>query len=343
LADGTELPTGARVEAAGRTDASMSTEPAAGGYGSVAAPQGHADRLVDLLPGLGRCMSLAETDTVAYELHDITVSNRDVSADDLTVATDPIRTVATVLANGPGGPMLCWGAVLDSYPPQCGGPRITNWDWTAVVHETHTERRWGQYVVTGTYNAGGSEFTLTEPARVASDDDWAAWNDSTPVDWSTPCPEPTGGWHPSTVATSAAPSSLPPDPPLIAGIEAVAGYGGSWYDRTLDVENVRIVGDESAHAAAAEAIAGLYADPVCIVDASYTEAELQAIQHQVDERHSGRGPGPYSFITATWVRTDASAAAVFVQVVAPVSGLEAALHDEFGDAVAIERSYAVLD
>jgi hypothetical protein len=343
LEDGTELPTGAWVEAAGRTDATMSTDPAAGGYGSVAAPQSHADRLIDLLPGLGRCMSRAETDTVAYELHDITVADRGVSADDLTVTTEPIRTVATVLSTKSTGPMLCWGAVLESYPPQCGGPRITNWGWATVDHETDNGRRWGEYVVTGTYSADGSEFTLTEPARVASDDDWATWKNSTPVDWSTPCPEPADGWHPSTVTTSAAPTSLPPDPPRIAGIEQVAGYGGSWYDPTLDVENVRIVGDEDDHAAAAETIAGLYGGAVCIVDAMYTEAELQAMQHQVDERYFGLGPGPYSFITATWVRTDASASAVMVQVAAPVPELEAALHDEFGVAVAIERSYTVLD
>jgi hypothetical protein len=343
LADGTELPTGAWVEAAGRTDASMSTDPAAGGYGSVAAPQSHADRLIDLLPGLGGCMSQEETDTVAYELHDITVTSRGVSADELSVAADPIRTVATVLSSGSSRPMLCWGAVKESLPPQCGGSRITNWDWTAVDHETQADHRWGQYVVTGTYNADGSEFTLTEPARVASAQDWAALNTTTQVDWSTLCPEPADGWHPSAVTTSPAPTSLPPDPQQIAGIEEVPGYGGSWYDRTLDVENVRIVGDESAHAAAAEAIAGLYADAVCIVDTTYTDSELQAIQHQIDERYSGLGPGPSSFITATWVRTDASAAAVFVQVAAPVPGLEAALHDEFGDAVAIERSYTVLD
>jgi hypothetical protein len=343
LGDGTELPAGAWVEAAGRTDATMSTDPAAGSYGSLAAPQGHADQFIDLVPGLGGCLSRADTDTVAYELHDITVGNRGGSVDDLAVAADPIRTITTVLSSGPSGPLLCWGAVLDSLPPQCGGPRITNWDWTAVDHETQNGQRWGEYVVTGMYNADGTEFTLTEPARTPSADDLATSNHSMSVDWSTPCPEPAEGWHPSTVVTSAVTTSLPPDPPLIAGIEQVAGYGGAWYDQTLDVENVRIVGDEADRAAAEAAIAALYDGAVCIVESTHTEAELATIQDQVNERYGGLGPGSHRFITATWVRTDARVGAVVVQVAAPVPGLEAALNDEFGDAITIERSYTVLN
>jgi hypothetical protein len=291
------------------------------------------------LAGLAACGSAGDEPVASGPAS--TVGATGGSADDLAVAADPIRTVTTVLSSGSNDPTLCWGAVLDSLPPQCGGPRITNWDWTAVDHETRNRQRWGEYVVTGTYNAGGTEFTLTEPARAATTDDWAPSDNS--VDWSTPCPEPAEGWHNATVTTSAATTSLPPDPPLIAGIEQVAGYGGAWYDQTLDVENVRIVGDEADRAAAEAAIAGLYDGAVCVVESTHTEAELATIQDQVNERYGGIGPGPQRFITATWVRTDARVAAVVVQVAAPVPGLEAALHDEFGDAIAVERSYTVLN
>ena len=56
---------------------------------------------------------------------------------------------------------LCLGAIAESYPPQCGGPRITNWDWDA--HQGFDEQgdvRWGTFAVTGTWD--GEEFTVTD-------------------------------------------------------------------------------------------------------------------------------------------------------------------------------------
>ncbi len=58
--------------------------------------------------------------------------------------------------------MFCLGAVAESYPPQCGGPKITNWDWDAADgHEAASGTTWGTYALQGTWD--GAQFTLTQP------------------------------------------------------------------------------------------------------------------------------------------------------------------------------------
>ncbi len=76
----------------------------------------------------------------------------------------PVRTrdLATVMDEGAGTVELCVGPIAESYPPQCGGPPLTGWDW--ADHEgTYDEQgdiRWGTYAVTGTWD--GTSFTATE-------------------------------------------------------------------------------------------------------------------------------------------------------------------------------------
>ncbi|GAB3254308.1 hypothetical protein [Nocardioides dilutus] len=62
---------------------------------------------------------------------------------------------------------LCLGPVAESYPPQCGGPAITNWDWTSVdgMFEEEGDVRWGMFAVTGTWD--GTAFTLLEAIPAA--------------------------------------------------------------------------------------------------------------------------------------------------------------------------------
>lgn len=70
--------------------------------------------------------------------------------------------LATVMDTGAGAE-LCLGPVAESYPPQCGGPAIPNWDWQEhgqQMFEQQGEVRWGTYAVTGTWD--GSAFTVSE-------------------------------------------------------------------------------------------------------------------------------------------------------------------------------------
>lgn len=71
------------------------------------------------------------------------------------------RNLATVMDTG-GGAELCLGVIAESYPPQCSGPAITNWDWTdyAGTFEKQGDVRWATYAVSGTWD--GTAFTVTD-------------------------------------------------------------------------------------------------------------------------------------------------------------------------------------
>ena len=70
------------------------------------------------------------------------------------------RALATVMDTGDGAE-LCLGPVAESYPPQCGGPAITNWDWDEQrgMFEQQGDVRWGTFAVTGTWD--GTAFTVS--------------------------------------------------------------------------------------------------------------------------------------------------------------------------------------
>lgn len=70
------------------------------------------------------------------------------------------RNLATVMDTG--SPELCLGPIAESYPPQCGGPPLTGWDWAdhEGTYDQQGDIRWGTYLVTGTWD--GTSFTATE-------------------------------------------------------------------------------------------------------------------------------------------------------------------------------------
>ncbi|MET3768768.1 hypothetical protein ABIB15_001452 [Marisediminicola sp. UYEF4] len=77
-------------------------------------------------------------------------------------ADGEVLGTATVLQKLGEDPQLCLGAVADSYPPQCGGPTISGWDWAAVDgEESASDVTWGSYAVQGTWD--GTTFTVTQP------------------------------------------------------------------------------------------------------------------------------------------------------------------------------------
>jgi hypothetical protein len=79
------------------------------------------------------------------------------------------RNLATVMDKDAGDDLveLCLGPVAESYPPQCGGPPITNWDWDSLdgIFEQQGDVRWGSYAVTGTWD--GEAFTVSEAIPAA--------------------------------------------------------------------------------------------------------------------------------------------------------------------------------
>lgn len=94
----------------------------------------------------------------------------------------------TVLEDRTHGPMLCLSGILESLPPQCGNVPIANWDWQAVSGEERLSGTiWGNYHVVGSYD--GKTFTLTDVGPFKEDA-----SGPTDSDFSSPCPEPAGGW-----------------------------------------------------------------------------------------------------------------------------------------------------
>ncbi|MBG6179425.1 hypothetical protein [Arthrobacter sp. CAN_A1] len=76
-------------------------------------------------------------------------------------APGEVLAQGTILQQGDALPQLCLGGVAESYPPQCSGPDLLNWDWDMVdQEETASGVTWGAYAVQGTWD--GTAFTRTQ-------------------------------------------------------------------------------------------------------------------------------------------------------------------------------------
>lgn len=210
--------------------------------------------------------------------------------------------VTTTVLESPGqGPELCAGGVAESLPPQCGGPEIAGWDWDAVDAESASGTTWGEYTLTGTWD--GARFTLTEPAEppvpLEGSDAWE-------TDFSTPCPEPEGGWRPVDPATAT-------DADLQAALALARespDFAGSWVDQSYldtlapdasDIErevaandparlvlNLRFTRDLEAREQEVRAVWG---GALCVSAAERTEADLRAIQEEMSDVPGFLGSG----------------------------------------------------
>ena len=96
-----------------------------------------------------------------------------------------VSAVGTVL-EADDGPELCLGPIAESYPPQCSGPPVVGWDWSAVDgEETASGVTWGAYAVWGDWD--GATFTVTrEPVLAALYDPMADPSARDPWDPSLP-------------------------------------------------------------------------------------------------------------------------------------------------------------
>lgn len=203
---------------------------------------------------------------------------------------------ATVLDDGDGAE-LCLGGVAESLPPQCGGPPLIGWDW--ADHEGDFEEasgvKWGDFVVTGTFD--GTSVTPTEvvPADEFEAPDWLEGEED--VSRGTPCPEPDGGW-------GVIDRGLTNDTTMDATFrtaEKLDDYADSWVDQSINpydgqelttetvdkmndptmlIINVRVTGDP----AVADALLRQgWGGALCVSTAVHTQAELLVIQREVNE------------------------------------------------------------
>lgn len=212
------------------------------------------------------------------------------------------RGTLTVLESPEHGPQLC-GVVLTSNPPQCSGPDVVGWDWDDVP-DAHSARgtTWGSYEVTGTWD--GERLTLTGPPGPPQN----AEGDNNDVDFSSPCPEPAGGWRVIDPATTNQQT-------LGAANEAARArddFAGAWVDQSINpavadgvvdpsderaandltklILNVRVTGDV---AAAERDLRTVWGGALCVSGAERTYAELASIQQEIwasrDSQTSGAG------------------------------------------------------
>jgi hypothetical protein len=235
------------------------------------------------------------------------------------------RATGTILESPEHGPQLCH-AVAESFPPQCSGLDVAGWDWSAVEAESAEGTTWGSYVLVGTFD--GEAFTLTEPPIAADQGDRAPSADG--PDFSTPCPEPDGGWAPVDLdrATEAALQAA------VARAPSVDGFGDLWIDQRLRPEDLteatandprRIVLNVSTTgdlAATEEELREVRGGALCVSRAAASEAELLEVQAATTDL-----PG---FVSSS---PDPRTGQLVVQALVASQELQAELDDRFGPGV----------
>lgn len=183
------------------------------------------------------------------------------------VPDGPVRTrgLVTVLDSG-DGPELCLGAVAESYPPQCGGPALADFEWGDVGFEEVSGVKWGTYAVTGTYD--GTTFTATDAIPAALYDTVAQ-------------PQP-GGLEPACddASTTDADKATPEDlDATLAAASALPSYATAWLSG--DTISVAVTGDAEAAEAAEAELRKTWAGLLCVTTVQKTDADLNAVNQEL--------------------------------------------------------------
>lgn len=191
---------------------------------------------------------------------------------------------ATVLQQGEDDPVLCLGGVMESFPPQCGGPTVAGLDWDEVPDaQSASGTTWGTGWLVGTYD--GETFTLTEP--VAAE----------PPAWAVPeqpgaeemfpalCDDPYRGgdesFDPDDEEGFAARDAL-----LLAA-EGLDGYATSYVSDGSSAFNVVLASGHDAEAAHA-ALREVWPGWLCVVERDVpTRADTAAAQEALHSEDAG--------------------------------------------------------
>jgi hypothetical protein len=175
-----------------------------------------------------------------------------------------VRTQGLVMVLDDGdGPEMCLGGVAESYPPQCGGPALTDFEWGDVGFEEASGVKWGSYALTGSFD--GTAFTVTDAIPAAlydvmaepeQDPLAAACDDATTTDTAKATPE-------DMDATLAAASALPT-------------YATAW----LTGNTINVAVTEDAEGAEAE-LRRTWGGMLCVTTVERTEADLNTINQEL--------------------------------------------------------------
>ncbi|MGM7678195.1 hypothetical protein [Microbacterium sp. A94] len=239
---------------------------------------------------------------------------------------------------------LCLGGVLQSIPPGCAdGIDLVGWDWDTVPsgYDEVGDTRWGEYLVTGTYDDAAHTFTV---ASVSEGVDAASLDSASDVlMFSTPCAEPVNGWQiidepRATLETLNAAAEV---------ASQIEGYAVTWVDNALippapentDAEDdlhhyavyagrsILNVAVRSDVAAAETRLREVWGGALCVVNADHTAAELDALVQKVVQEYHGT------------VVSDAMKGAVYLSVPYDRDGaLQQELNDRYGEGRIVVQS-----
>ncbi|GAA4120496.1 hypothetical protein GCM10022415_22190 [Knoellia locipacati] len=235
---------------------------------------------------------------------------------------DLVWTSAMVIQGSPTQePVLCVGAILESYPPQCAGSlRLVGWDWDQVTNETvEGDVTWiDTTYVTGTYAAG--TFTLKRPPSdfppAGAVVEAPAARDPFPQ----LCDDPLRGAADSRASGVRADTRA--SDALSRHLETMEGYVGSWVSgRRGATMNVLVTDDpERAHAEART----LWSGGLCVEQRDgATRAEMVSAQKallalpQDPGQWLGGGPGADGRLGVSVTLADPATVAEIHRVVAP--------------------------
>lgn len=178
---------------------------------------------------------------------------------------------------------LCTGAMLTSYPPQCGGPKLLGeFSWDDVESEQHGGVRWTNewYFAVGRYDQAADTFTLTRPLSLDPPEGYTE-PETEDIGFPQLCDDPFRGGDPDFTDDLAAQELLQ------QRLEGLDGYVGSWVSDGRNLFNVLVTGDaEAAHSSLREVWAG----GLCVEqrDAA-TESDVRAAQEALGEHYEELG------------------------------------------------------
>ncbi|MBD3923184.1 hypothetical protein IEZ26_01010 [Nocardioides cavernae] len=175
-----------------------------------------------------------------------------------------VRTSGLVMVIDDGdGPELCLGAVAESYPPQCGGPALADFDWGDVGSEEASGVRWGSYALTGTFD--GSTFTVTDAIPAALYDTMAQPEEE-PL--AAACDDPT-----TTDTAKATPEDMDA---TLAAASALPTYASAW----LTGNTINVAVTEDAEGAEAE-LRKTWGGMLCVTTVERTDADLNEVNQEL--------------------------------------------------------------
>jgi hypothetical protein len=175
-----------------------------------------------------------------------------------------VRTSGLVMVIDDGhGPELCLGPVAESYPPQCGGPALTDFDWGDAGSEEASGVRWGSYALTGAFD--GSAFTVTDAIPAALYDTMAA-----------PEEEPLAAACDSPTTTDTAKATPEDMDATLAAASALPTYASAW----LTGNTINVAVTEDAEGAEAE-LRKTWGGMLCVTTVERTDADLNEVNQEL--------------------------------------------------------------